>query len=532
MRFQLAASNKEDEDTATADERERAMAECSALAPSESAPVLDESDSTVFQPDELTALVRFTNSLLAEATPNQVVHLALETVLRQTKADLAGFLSVDAKPEERMVLPTQATVDPQLSKRLTQQVVQLGRTVWLASPQDQGVESDSLSDLHDALCIPLRANVPGSGQQLDPPLGALHVYKTDRPFNERQVRFCEVLAGSLATTLHLLRSRRALEADNSRLRVQVTAASDELVGSSAKMCMLRRQIRRLADSPCTVLIVGESGVGKELVALGLHQQSSRHRGPLVIVNSAAIAGSMAESELFGHVKGAFTGATRDHAGYFAQAEMGTLVLDEVGEMPLELQAKLLRAIENRCFRPVGARSDRWADVRVIAATNRDLEREVQEGQFRRDLLFRLTSPISVPPLREHIEDVPELVQHFLESLNKIYRRNVTLSEAAQERLMTYSWPGNVRQLRSVLERAVAMAENSVIHANELHLSDEPLVEPGECPPTVNLEALEEWAIRQALARTANNNTQAARLLGIHRDTLINKQKKYGITRGT
>ena len=296
------------------------------------------------------------------------------------------------------------------------------------------------------------------------------------------------------------------------------------------MQRLRQQIGRLADSPCTVLIVGESGVGKELVALGLHRRSPRHGGPFIPVNCAAIIATMPESELFGHVKGAFTGATDDRPGFFLQADMGTLFLDEIGELSLEIQAKLLRAIETKRFRPVGARSEVKADVRIIAATNRDLEREVREGSFRKDLFYRLTSRIDVPPLRDHPEDIPDLVRHFLDRLGVEYRRRVSLSDSALERLKAYSWPGNVRQLRSVLETAVANAGPSgVIHAGDLHLVEDS-GPPPDRPPGLNLEQLEEWAIRQALARTGGNNTQAAKLLGIHRDTLINKLKKYEIDR--
>src|SRR5262249_11347547 len=286
---------------------------------------------------------------------------------------------------------------------------------------------------------------------------------------------------------HLLRGRRALEADNRRLRVHASAAGDELIGGSAAMMQLRQRVRQLAAGPCTVLIRGESGKGKGLGTLALHRNRARCRGPLVAVNCAAINESMAESELFGHVKGAFTTAVRDHAGYFAQADMGTLFLDEIGELSLDLQAKLLRAIEYRCFRPVGARAEAKADVRIIAATNRDLEREVRDGHFRRDLFFRLTSRLDVPALREHPEDVPELAAHFLDLFAAEHRRRLTLAEAALERLTTFSWPGNVRQLRSVLESAVVMAGSAgVIHVSDLHLARDPLEEPPtECPATLN-----------------------------------------------
>ena len=297
------------------------------------------------------------------------------------------------------------------------------------------------------------------------------------------------------------------------------------------MSNLRQQVRRLADTPCTVLISGESGVGKELVALALHRQSARQSGPLVTVNCAAISGSLAESELFGHVRGAFSGALRDHPGFFAQADMGTLFLDELGELSLDMQAKLLRVIETKSFRPVGAVAESRVDVRIIAATNRDLEQEAREGRFRRDLYFRLTSRIVVPPLREHLEDVPELVRHFLAHLSNEYRKRITLSEAALERLQTSSWPGNVRQLRSALEAAVALAaDRGTIHAGDLHLADDLGAIVPDRPTSLNLEELEAWAIRHALAQTNNNNTHAARVLGIHRDTLIKKLKKYGIER--
>jgi transcriptional regulator with GAF, ATPase, and Fis domain len=489
-------------------------------------PALSAEDTTLFEADELSDLLRFMHEPLTEATPHRLVNLALQIALQQTGADLAGYLGLEpGDPEQRLLVPEQASVDRKLSQQLTEHVLRERRPIWLCAPGSDLSGSDSLSDFCDALCIPLRP----AGET---PLGALHVYKTTRPFTARQMRFCEVLAGSLASTLRVLRSRRALEADNRRLREHASAASDELVGSSEVMARLRQRVRQLADGPSTVLIHGESGVGKELVALGLHGHSSRYRGPLVTVNCAAINGNMAESELFGHVKGAFTGAVRDHAGYFTQADMGTLFLDEIGELSLDLQAKLLRAIEYRLFRPVGATAEVKADVRVIVATNRDLEREIRDGRFRRDLFFRLTSRIAVPPLREHLEDVPELVQHFLDLFAGEYRRRITLSEAALERLMVFSWPGNVRQLRSVLEGAVAMAEgDAVIHAGDLHLIMDPLTNPPEdCPASLNLEELEQWAIRHALAQTGGNIMQAARVLGIHRETLGLKLKKYGIER--
>jgi Nif-specific regulatory protein len=357
----------------------------------------------------------------------------------------------------------------------------------------------------------------------------MHVYKLARPFSAREVRFCEVLAGCLASALHVLQGRRALEADYSRLKGQSPRAGEVLIGDSAAMRNVRRQIEQLADCPCSVVITGESGVGKELVALGLHRQSRRRDGPLVCVNCGAIPLDLAEAELFGNVKGAYTGAVSERVGLFQQADDGTLFLDEIGELPPECQVKLLRVLETKSLQPIGGKAEIKVDVRVIAATNRDLGRAVKEGRFRKDLFYRLGAPLKVPPLREHAEDIPALVDHFLGKIRAEFRRRVTLSESALQRLQTYAWPGNVRQLRSVLEMAVAMAEDgATIHAGDLHLSGDE--GPADPLTSLNLEELEAAAIRRALAQTGGNNTRAAQLLGINRDTLINKIKKYGIER--
>ena len=486
--------------------------------------------TTLLQADEMTALLEFAATAGGETTTHDVVHRALALTRSHTRASVCGFLSFDAEdPLPKVVLPADAKVDTHLSRQLTQQALAEGRSVWLAAPTGPSLETESLMGFQDALCVPLRRARPaGAGRSAaEAPLGALHIYKTNRRFSEREVHFCEVLAGHLANTLHVLRSHRALEADNTRLRVFSPRGADDLVGESAVMAELRSEVRRLAETHCTVLIDGESGTGKELVALGLHRNSPRRDGPLVTVNCAAITSTMSEAELFGYKKGAFTGALADREGFFAQADTGTLFLDEIGEMSLECQARLLRVLETKSFRPLMGTEEIKVDVRVIAATNRDLEKEVRAGRFRRDLFFRLGAHIRVPPLRDHAEDIPELVEHFLTHFQREYRRRVRLSEGAMRRLQTYSWPGNVRQLRSVLETPVAMARTEVVQAADLHLLEEE-GQVADRPPSLNLEELEAWAIREAMTRTGSVQTHAARLLGIHRDTLINKLRKYGI----
>jgi Nif-specific regulatory protein len=478
------------------------------------------SDTTVLLPDELTALYTFMVGCVAESDPPTLVEQALQTILQQTRATLAGFLSLDSdNPLPKKVVPELARVDVQLSRQLTQKVQREGRAVWLRSEMPETPDSDSLLAFSDALCVPLRAE--------EAPLGALHVYKSGHSFTERDLHFCEILAGHLASSLRLLRARRTLEAENSRLRGHAVSG-DRLVGDGPAMKQVRRLIALAAERPSTVLILGESGVGKELVAQALHNQSPRRNGPLVAVNCAAITAALSEAELFGFRKGSFTGAAQDHPGLFQQADEGTLFMDEIGELSLECQAKLLRVIEGKGFRPVGGTTEIRADVRVIAATHRDLAEEVRAGRFREDLYFRLrVIPIPIPPLRDHPEDIPALVDYFLDKLAAEWHRRVRLTDTALRRLQTYSWPGNVRQLRMVLEGAGAVSESGVLDSQDLPLPADP---DNRCPSSLNLEELEVWAIRLALRQSEGNVTHAARVLGIARDTMINKMRRLGIDR--
>jgi two-component system response regulator HydG len=480
-------------------------------------PADEPSTRTVLLPDELGALCDFMKAALCETAPQAVVGRALTAVLNQTLAATVGYLGFDPDDLPRLVLPHKAQIDAHLSKQLTQRMLARNATVWLGGEGDD--TPDSLMAVKDAVCLPL----PDRDGR---PFAALHVYKNGRGFSEREVRFCEALAGFLGSYLQLLRSRRQLAAENSRLKVH--QSGDEcLLGDSPPMAKLREAIARLAPGPATVLVVGESGVGKELVALALHRESSRRDGPLVTVNCAAIAPSLMESELFGHVKGAFSGAIDNHPGFFEQADEGTVFLDEIGELSPECQAKLLRVLEGKGFRPVGGTADVRVDVRIVAATNRDLEREVEEGRFREDLFYRLRIPVRVPALRDHAEDVPALAAHFLSRLGVEYRRPVRLSEAAMGRLCEYSWPGNVRQLRSVLETAVAMSDGDTIDADDLPLGPDRRKRAAGLP-SLNLDELEADAVRQAMRQTEGNKAQAARLLGIHRETLQLKLRKYEI----
>jgi len=492
---------------------------------------------TQLKVDELTTLCRFMSEAVATQDPQDLISRTLRIILNQTSATLAGYLSLDPNDTmPKVVLPERAAVDMRLSRRLTEQVRHTRKKAWLFADEHLSSPGDSLQKVTDAVCLPLAGRLAPQAE-LNEPFAALHVYRTGRGFQDREVRFLELVAGFLSQTLEIQRTRRKLEAENHRLRTAAPLA-EELIGDSSAIMNLRMQIGRAAPQPFTVLIQGESGSGKELVAFALHQHSPRASGPLVIVNCAAIAPTQLELELFGCRKGAMNGLDRDYAGLFEQADEGTLVLDEVGELSLDCQAKLLRVIEGKAFRPLGGTRDLKVDVRLVAATNRDLDAEVRAGRFRQDLYFRLkVIHLRVPPLREHCEDIPELARFFLERLSTQCRRSFRLTSAAVDRLMNYNWPGNVRQLRAMLESAAVMAEHDVIDADQLPIGGGestplPASQSLEIPASLDIDDLETWAIRRALIQTVGNVSQAARLLGMSRDTLHTKLKKKGIDRET
>jgi transcriptional regulator with GAF, ATPase, and Fis domain len=299
-------------------------------------------------------------------------------------------------------------------------------------------------------------------------------------------------------------------------------------------------VERVADTDSTVLITGESGTGKELVARALHYNSRRADAPLVTVNCGAIPEELLESELFGHVKGAFTNAVAHREGRFAAADGGTIFLDEIGDMSPTLQVKLLRVLQERTFEPVGSSKTQAVDVRVVAATHRNLLELISEDRFREDLYYRLNVlPVEVPPLRERREDIPLLVHHFVDHARHERGARVdSISDSALQRLVDYDWPGNVRELQNVVERLSVLVIDGEIGEDDLPdgFRDEP--RPRHTGPRVpptgldfnqTVEALEADLLAQALALTGWNKNRAAQLLGLNRTTLIEKIKKRGLT---
>jgi len=324
---------------------------------------------------------------------------------------------------------------------------------------------------------------------------------------------------------------RQLEIAHRRLRDLGVLGS--LVGRSPRMQEVMRLINMVAPSSASVLITGESGTGKELAARTLHELSPRHARPFVAVNCAAIPESLMESEIFGHEKGSFTGAVERRIGCFELADGGTLLLDEIGEMPLATQAKLLRVLEDCKVRRLGSKTETSVDVRVLAATNKVAEEAVAQGQLRKDLYFRLNVvQIAMPPLREHLEDLPDLAAALLEGLNRKHGRTVKeISAEALASLQRHSWPGNVRELRNVLERALVTCAGNVLGRENLGLdSSRPVTAGGadglRLQPGMSVAEAERRLIYETLNFTENNKTRAAELLGISLKTLHNKLKEY------
>ena len=345
----------------------------------------------------------------------------------------------------------------------------------------------------------------------------------------------------LALTLQRAVKHRQLQEQVKILSRAVEQASwfEELLGESPVMQKLYDQLRRIADSEASILITGESGTGKELVARSLHKQSRRCDEPFVAVNCAALPETLLESELFGHEKGAFTDARADRKGLFVQATGGTLFLDEIGEMSLTTQPKLLRALEESRVRPVGAPEEVPFDVRILTATNRDIESAVEDGRFREDLFFRINViQIDVPPLRSRGTDTLLLAQHFVEQFAARSGKEITgLSEPVAEKLLAYTWPGNVRELRNVVERAVALTRYSKIAAEDLpdkirsYRGSQVFIGGSDPSELLPMEEVERRYIQHVLQSVDENKTLAARVLGLDRKTLYRKLRQKTTTDG-
>ena len=356
--------------------------------------------------------------------------------------------------------------------------------------------------------------------------GAFHVL--EKPFDPDEV---------IGLVGHALEHRKLI-AENTDLkrRLGEQVADSEILGGAPSMQKVMETVSRVADADASVLIVGESGTGKELVANALHELSRRRDGPWIKINCAALPKDLIESELFGHTKGSFTGATTEKTGLLEEAHKGSLLLDEITEMPVDLQAKLLRVLEERVVRRLGGTKSVGVDFRLISSTNRHPEAAVKEGRLRQDLYFRInTVAIQIPPLRDRREDVPILVRAFFERYRARHARPVDgIEPEAYRRLLAYPWPGNVRELQHALERAVLVSRSAMITVSDLPdglQQGDGDAKPGVAPadvPSGSLEEIERASIVKALESTRWNKQAAAALLGLRRPTLYSKMRKHGI----
>jgi len=375
---------------------------------------------------------------------------------------------------------------------------------------------------HDADVILLTAYAGWESAKEAMQLGAFDYFEKGREPAELFVRIDRALAD------------KALRRENENLRAQISEryGMPGIIARSPEIRGVLDLVARVAPTDATVLIHGESGTGKELIAKAIHHASPRAREPFVAVNCGALPESLLESELFGHVKGAFTGASMNKRGLFEEAHRGTLFLDEIGEMTAALQVKLLRALQDGEVRPVGATQSATVDARVLAATNRDLEQMMRQGGFREDLYYRLNViALTLPPLRERREDIPVLAEHFLTRFAARQGRTLRLGADALDRLLAYAWHGNIRELENAMERAAILSRGDTVGADDLppHIAARlDLGAPPPLPRQMSLADAERVCIIQTLERCGWNHSRAADALGIGRTTLWRKRKEYGI----
>ena len=510
----------------------------------------DEEESPKVNVDA-TRLCRLAFELANETTPRAIARMALDCLIEGTSVDAGAVLMIPAyrrtttDPEKLEILASHSENRPEyqrVSQFLAETVINSGEAVLAREVKDDSALGlrDESGRVHatGVIAAPIRIN--------NRIIGLVHLYstKTDDLLDSEDLDFTLAVAETVGMALRTRYREQKLVEDLSKTRSEIDllrsqlGVDSEIVGSSPAMFRVHEEVSRAAPSKATVLVRGESGVGKELVARSVHFSSPRKNGPFVCLNCAALSESLLESELFGHEKGAFTGATDRKMGKFEAADKGTLMLDEIGEMSLSIQAKFLRVLEGHPFERVGGSKAIKTDVRVIAATNRDLEADVRKGTFRKDLFFRLhVIQIEVPPLRHRPEDILELSDFFLNKfVGETGRKINGYTPQARNMLQRYRWPGNVRELKNVVERAVVLARGNEIQVDDLLLTN--LAASSESrleleldsfrfhPAT--LEEVEHQHIQRTLEATDWNKSKSAQILGIERSTLDRKIKKYGI----
>ncbi len=483
---------------------------------------------------DLMQLYRLALEMGTATTFHELADIVLDGLLVAVKAEVGAVLTIKEGREMEITSvrpegPARRVYSP-VSEFVTHEVMS-GREAILAEDVARNrylSQRDSLTQLGatSLICAPVIHQ--------DKVLALIHLYLTDphKSFSSEDLEFTIAVAKHLALVMGQMLRQDSLTLQNQSLREQLHVES-ELIGDSPAIKTIHEQIGGVAPTTATVLIRGESGAGKELVARAIHFSSQRREGPFICLNCAAITETLLESELFGHERGAFTGATEKKIGKFEASDHGTIFLDEIGEMAYNTQAKLLRMLEGHPFERVGGSTPIRVDVRVVAATNQPLEQNIKEGKFRRDLFYRLqVVDIQVPPLRERRTDVPMLAEHFLKRFGRETGRKIRgFTPAALRKMTEYDWPGNVRELKNVVERAVALARGPTLDVTDILLSSLELPAASAAARAAAFEAislaeLEKRHIVDTLQHTDWNKSQAATILKIERSTLDRKIKFY------
>ena len=485
---------------------------------------------------DMAQLYRLGLAMGAATTYHELAEVVLDGLLVAVRAEVGAVLTIKEGREMEItsVRPDGAAkrVYSPVSDFVTHEVMS-GREAILAEDVARNrylSQRDSLTQLGatSLICAPVINQ--------EKVLALIHLYCTDphKSFSSEDLEFAIAVAKHMAIVMGQMQRQDSLSLENRSLREQLQDES-ELIAESQPIKQVLEQIRRVAPTSATVLIRGESGSGKELVARAIHFNSSRAEGPFICLNCAAITETLLESELFGHERGAFTGATDKKIGKFEASDHGTIFLDEIGEMAFSTQAKFLRVLEGHPFERVGGATPIRVDVRVVAATNQPLEQIIKEGKFRRDLFYRLqVVEVHVPTLRERTADVPILAEHFLKRFSRETGRKIRgFSPAAMAKMTDYDWPGNVRELKNVVERAVALGRGPMLEVTDillksLELPDTALTAQANRFEEISLEELEKRHILGALQHTDWNKSQAASILEIERSTLDRKIKAYGL----
>ncbi len=480
--------------------------------------------------DHLKTLCRVIDAINAGGSPEDLFRQSLDALLETLQMDDGAVLVGDDPNAEPAVRVTTGGASRRPSRTVIEHVYQTGEAVLANDPRedDRLKGAASLVGVEGAkiLCAPIAVQGRTSGALY------LSAGPSSRRVGESELRLVTLVARQLALAAENLRRQELVIAENRSLRAAARGGL-EIVGKSAALESVMDVARRASSTDVTILITGETGTGKELFARAIHDWSRRRDGPFIAVNCGAIPTTMVESELFGHEKGAFTGANERRIGRFEMARDGTLFLDEIGDLPIEVQVKLLRILEEKRFYRVGGGKEIRSDARIVAATNRDLDQAVADGTFRADLLFRIrVIELRVPSLAERDEDIPFLARHLLKRLARESGLAApTLTDAAIARLREYRWPGNVRELRNVLERALILSRSDRIDADDV-LPDRvvrgPTTTSAKSAAALSLKEIEKEHIREILESTGWNKSKAAEILGIGRTNIYEKIKLYGL----